>query len=150
MGRICRGFTMFACVYGEAFPKIEQPGAQAAALVNLGFSFSPLVEKTSAHTVVFNVEGEEILFGPAAGTPNGGRTWLYNLAEQICRYAHQGGLKVNVAIAANPDAAIHAARAVDGLTVIAEGDERRRLDSFSLKLLDYSLAGIDDLRAEEI
>lgn len=141
---------MFACIYGEAFPKIDQPDPQAAALVNLGFSFSPLVEKTSANTVVFNVEGEKILFAPAIASPNVGRTWLYNLAEQIRRCAHQAGLKVNVAIAANPDAAIHAARAVDGLTVIGEGDERRRLGSFSLKLLDYSLAGIDGLRAAEI
>jgi hypothetical protein len=52
---------MFACIYGRTF---SGHGEDAATLlVDLAFTFSPLVEQTSADTVVLDVAGQELLFG---------------------------------------------------------------------------------------
>jgi len=66
---------------------------------------SPLVEDTAVDTVVIDIEGCELLFGSA-----------YELANEIANRATKSreasglGCRVNVAVASNPDAAIHAAR----------------------------------------
>jgi protein ImuB len=57
---------------------------------------------------------------------------------------------VNVAIAANVDVAIHAARFIKGVTVIPPGDELLITRAFSIKHIDYSLVAIDEKRAAEI
>src|SRR5882724_11422109 len=60
------------------------------------------------------------------------------------------GFKVNVSVAANPDAAIHSARAFKGVSVISAGEESLKLGSLPLKMLDYSLAEIEKERVAEI
>ena len=139
---------MFASIYARSLSKIYQGQDDSQRLVNLAFTFSPLVEQTSVDTVVCDIEGEEVLFQDSFRDEGSG--WLYRLGDQITKCAHLEGLKVNVAIAANPDTAIHAARAIDEVTVILAGEESRRLANLSLDLLDYSLAAIDPTRAEEI
>ena len=75
----------------------------------LPLAFSPLVEETAVDTVVIDAEGCELLFGSA-----------YELANKISNCAAKPkqdaglGCKVNVALAGNPDAAIHAARFFNG------------------------------------
>src|SRR2546428_12685102 len=102
---------MFACIYGQSIP-------DGVAFPDFGYSFSPLVEETAVDTVVLDVEGCELLFGSA-----------YELVNEIGRRAIQpktsGGLdcKVNVALAGNPDAAIHAAKFFKGITFISPGEE---------------------------
>lgn len=143
---------MFASIFGKVFPKFNQSEGQPSvtqSLINLAFTFSPLVEQTTVDTVVFDIEGEETLFRPSANSQTGSG-WLYNLADQVVQCAERDRLKINVAIAATPDTAIHAARAIDGVTVIAPGAEQTRLGNLSLKLLDYALAGVDPVRATEI
>ena len=137
---------MFACIYGRAFP--ERGRDAATLLIDLAFTFSPLVERTGTDTVVLDVDGQELLFGsPVSSGPE--HDWALNIANEITRRATLSDVKVNVSIAANPDVAIHAARSFQGITVIPAGEELAKLGSLPLKMLDYSLVGVD-LKAEEI
>lgn len=129
---------MFACLYSKNVPP-------DLSLTDFAYSFSPGVEETKAGTVVIDVDGCELLFGSA-----------YQLATEVARRAKQapagGGLNtiVNVALAANPDAAIHAATRLPGLTFVSPGEELTCLGEFPLTHLDYSLVGIADKTAAEI
>ena len=102
---------MFACIFGKGV-------TDGVSLAEFATSFSPLVEETAVDTVVIDAEGCELLFGSA-----------YELANQIAKCAvlpkESAGLgcKVNVALAGNPDAAIHAARFFQGITFISSGEE---------------------------
>jgi len=106
-----------------------------------------LVERTFVDTVVLDISGDELLF---SSQNQAEVNWTRGLGDEIARRAAESGLKVNVSVAANPDVAIHAARAFKGVTVIPAGAELSQLGNLSIKLLDYSLAGIDEKKAEEI
>ena len=123
---------MFACVYS---PNLKN----YAALVDCAYAFSPLVEETAENTVVLDIEGCELLFGSAR-----------EIAKEIARHAAELGLKVNVAVAQNPDAAIHAARCFAGITIIPPGKEINRLGNLPLVVLDAYLARVEADRAAEI
>jgi protein ImuB len=139
---------MFACIYGQVFPKDGSSGdVRQALLIDLAFTFSHLVERTSVDTVVLDISGDELLFSLQSQTEI---NWTRSLSDEIARRAAGSGLKVNVSVAANPDVAIHAARTFKGVTVVAAGAELSRLGNRSIKLLDYSLVGIDEKKAEEI
>src|SRR4029077_7902535 len=56
----------------------------------------------------------------------------HDIANAIARRAK---FPVNIAIAANPDAAIHAARGFQGISIVPEGDEAKFLASLPLTLL---------------
>jgi protein ImuB len=73
-----------------------------------------------------------------------------NIATEIIRQSKTSGLKVNVAVAADVDVAIHAARLIQGVTIITPGDELLITQDFSIKNLGYSLVAIDEKRAAEI
>src|SRR3989442_9969600 len=117
---------MFACIYGrivsEAVAADSESGAVFSPLVDLAFTFSPLVEQTTADTVVFDISGQDLLFGAptdfVANELNAQNDSVRNVANEIARRAAKHNLKINVAIAANPDAAIHAARCFAGTTII--------------------------------
>src|SRR5580704_10361041 len=96
---------MFACIHG--------PGAAASGCA---YQFSPRVEELDASTVVVDASGLERLFGDPAG-----------LAAALARRFAEQGFSGTVAIAANPDAAVHAARGLPGVTVIPRGEEAVRL-----------------------
>ena len=129
---------MFACIYSEKLPA-------DLSLTDFAYAFSPLVEETKAGTVVIDVDGCELLFGSA-----------YQLAQEVARRAKQsrtsGGLEsiVNVAIAANPDAAIHAATRLQGITFVSPGEELTCVGEFPVTHLDYSLVKVDEQTAAEI
>ena len=95
---------MFACLHGQG------------NLTALAFEFSPSVEATSADTVTFDVSGLDRLIG----LPQ-------EIASAIARRVHETGAKASVAVAANPDAAICAARGFRGTSVIPYGDEGKFL-----------------------
>jgi protein ImuB len=146
---------MFASIYGRTIPEVSG-NAGPTLLIDLAFTFSPLVEQTATDTVVLDVAGQDLLFGSAAH-PGSVRDdnaaeidSLRALAAEIVRRAAQLGFNVNVSVAANPDTAIHAARSFKGVTVIPAGGESLKLGSLSLKMLDYSLAEIQKERVEEI
>ncbi len=129
---------MFAAIYGQSIPP-------EVSLANFAYAFSPVVEETATDTVVIDVEGCELLFGSA-----------YQLGQEIVKTAvpnpERGGLgcKVNVALAANPDAAIHAARFCEGITFTAPGEELTCLGALPVKCIQHSLAGLEEKRAIEI
>jgi len=110
---------MFACIY---IPNVS--GDTAAALVDCAGTFSPRVENTGAGTVVFDVEGLERLFGGYS-----------EIAEKIRDSVCARGLQANVAVAANADAAVCAARGFCGVTVIQRGTEAARLRDLPLDVL---------------
>src|SRR6267142_6557471 len=116
---------MFACIYGLTFP--EDGRDAPTLLIDLAFTFSPLVEQTGKDTVVLDVDGQELLFGSpvSSGVPE--TDGALNIAKEITRRATLSDIKVNVSIAANPDVAIHAARSIKGVTVIPAGEERTKL-----------------------
>ena len=123
---------MFACIYGQSIP-------DGVSLQDFAYAFSPLVEETSADTVVLDAEGCELLFGSA-----------YELAKVMSGRAvkpkQSGGLgcKINVAIAANPDAAIHAARFLEGITFISPGEELTGLGDLPIEALCFELVGVTE------
>jgi protein ImuB len=128
---------MFASIYAQNIPA-------PVSLAGFAYAFSPLVEEVDPDTVVIDVEGCGLWFGSA-----------YELAAQIAKQADSkeaGGIgcKVNVALAANPDAAIHAAKFCEGVTFTAAGEEMTCLGGLPLKALQWLLVGIDEKRATEI
>ncbi|HEX6190454.1 MAG TPA: hypothetical protein VFZ40_20540 [Pyrinomonadaceae bacterium] len=143
---------MFACIYSRTVTKSPENIVKPSVLTDLAFSFSPLVEQTSDDTVVLDISGQDLLFGetesPGASPADLGSA--RNVADEIIRRGEQLNLKIQVAVAANPDAAIHAARSFKGITVIPVNEEDLRLQALSIKRLDCSLAQIDPRRAEEI
>lgn len=106
---------MFACLHA--------PG-NAALLVECARHFSPLIEETSPDTVVFDVDGLNRLYGS-----------YEHIATEIVRRV---GIEVRLAIATNPDAAVHAARGIAGATVVAPGREAAALARLPLYLLGGS------------
>jgi protein ImuB len=138
---------MFACIYRQSVSENDMgEGALSESLVDLAFTFSPLVEQTSVDTVVLDIEGCDLMFAAKPGFSEA----LGNEADAIRQRAAGFGFRVNVAIAANPDAAIHAARNISAVTMIQPGSELVHLGMLSVTTLDYSIAGIEVDRAEEI
>ncbi len=98
--------------------------AAHAALLDGAQSFSPCVEDAAADTVILDLAGMESLFGA-----------LPQIAQNLFRRAAEFGLDANVAVAANPDAAVLAARGFSGVTVIPAGKEAETLGALSLEVL---------------
>src|SRR6202140_2385629 len=103
---------LFACLYA--------PGNLPLA-VECARGFSPYVEENPPDTVIFDVRGLESLYGPPE-----------MLAQEIERRV---GVPASIAIASNPDAAMHAAYGIRGVTVIAPGSEAAVLASLPVNLL---------------
>jgi protein ImuB len=116
-------------VFASIFSKIL---TGPVSLAEFAYAFSPLVEETTADTVVMDVEGCELLFGSP-----------YELGNEVARRATESkqagglGIPVNVAVAANPDAAILAARSFKGLTFISPGEELTALGNLALDALCF-------------
>ena len=123
---------MFACIFTPSLPP-------DVSLVDFGYVFSPLLEETSQDSVVIDVEGCELLFGSAYGFAN-------ELSRRAVTSKAAGGLdsKVNVALAANPDTAIHAERFFEGVSFISPGEEITGLGDLPIESLCFELVGIDD------
>src|SRR6185369_4510941 len=130
--------VMFACIHVWKLPA-------ALSLTDFAYGFSPVVEEVRPGTAVIDVDGCELLFGSA-----------YQLANEIARRAQksqtEGGVEtmVSVAVAANPDVAIHAATHLKGITFVSAGEELTCLGDFPLERLDYSLASVEKEVAAEI
>ena len=123
----------------ERFPDLivrhrseKQEDSAHHALIDCANFFTPRVEDTATDTVALDLNGLSQLWG----TPRA-------MAQKLFRAADKLGLEAHIAIASNPDAAIHAAKAEAGITVIAMGDETRRLESLDLDIL----AASEEIRA---
>ncbi len=111
-----------------------QEEAAHAALLDCAQAFSPRVEDTAADTVIADLSGLEQLFGMPA-----------KIARDLAKRASDLGLEAHVAVAANPEAALHAARGFSGVTVIPPGKESERLGTLSLEALSPSPELLDTL-----
>ncbi|HYK21066.1 MAG TPA: hypothetical protein VEV42_10050, partial [Pyrinomonadaceae bacterium] len=120
---------MFACIH-------IQEGPLNFSLREFASNFSPTVEETRPGTVVIDIEGCELLFGSP-----------YQLANEVARRA---SAPVSVAVAANPDAAIHAATRLEGITFVSKGEELTCLGEFPVDHLDPSLINVEKKVADEI
>src|ERR1039458_7791633 len=98
------GSSMFACLHGSG------------NLMALAFEFSPVVERSAPDTVTLDASGLDRLFG----LPQ-------DVAAAIARRAAETGVKANLALASNPDAAICAARGFTGIGIVPYGDEAKFL-----------------------
>lgn len=107
---------MFACIHGTA-----------AVASGCAYEFSPHVEELDANTVVVDAAGLERLFG----SPR-------ELAAALSRRFAEIGFTGSVAIASNPDAAVHAARGLPGVTIIPRGQEAAQLAGLQVELLNPS------------
>ncbi|HZS51367.1 MAG TPA: hypothetical protein VFA54_10930 [Bryobacterales bacterium] len=110
---------MFACLHAP-----ELPDSFHALLIHCACGFSPRVEDTGAQTAVLDIEGLDRLLG----SPR-------QIAEAMARRAGELGIPANVAVASNPDAAVHAARGFRGITVIPKGLEASVLASLPVEVL---------------
>ena len=102
----------------------SQETSAHAALLDCAQSFSPEVEDTSPGIVLLNLAGLEPLLGP-----------LPKIARDLAQRVSQMGLEANLAVAANPDAALLAARGFSGVTLIPEGREAERLGDLPVEVL---------------
>lgn len=112
---------MYACIHCRE--------GSRRALLNLAFTFSPRVEDTAPDAVTLDIDGLERIFSSPLA-----------LAERIVRLASDAGLRVEVGVASNPDAAVCAARGLGGIAVIPAGQEARLLAALPVSLLFASAA----------
>ncbi|MGA9804902.1 MAG: DNA polymerase Y family protein [Terriglobales bacterium] len=103
---------------------VSQETSAHAALLDCAQSFSPEVEDTAPGTVLLNLAGLEPLLGP-----------LPKIARNLAQRVSQMGLEANLAVAANPDAALLAARGFPGVTLISEGREAEQLGDLPVDVL---------------
>ena len=102
----------------------SQEASAQAALLDCAQSFSPEVEDASPGTVLLNLAGLEPLLGP-----------LPKMARDLAQRVSQMELEANIAVAANPDAALLAARGFPGVTLIPEGREAELLGDLPVEVL---------------
>jgi protein ImuB len=94
------------------------------SLVNLASRFSPRVESTSPGTVVLDLGGTEKLFGPQQ-----------SIVRTIRAKGLEAGFDLQIAVAANPDTAILAARGFATHTIIPAGEEAARMAALPIGIL---------------
>lgn len=120
----------------EALPATRLP---LSPLLELAYSFSPLIEETSDDTLVMDVTGLAWRF-----------VSLQALAEAIAENAAALHRPVQIALANDPDTAIHLARFAAGAQCVPPGAEQEHLAKLPLSMIDSSLAGVDRDAAAEI
>ena len=92
-------------------------------LTAMAFEFSPVVERSAPDTVTLDASGLDRLFG-----------FPRDIAAAMARRAAETGVRANVAMASNPDAAICAARGFAGVSIVPHGDEAKFLGELPLTL----------------
>jgi protein ImuB len=103
---------------------IEQENSSRSALLDVAHAFTPRVENTAPDTLLLDLAGLGRLYGTPA-----------EMARDLASRVRAIELEANLALAANPDAAMHAARGFSGITVIPSGEEAQRLGVLPLQIL---------------
>jgi hypothetical protein len=117
--------AMYACLHTKEL-------SVQARLREIADAFSPLVENSAPGMIVFEVSGLEALIGND-----------FQIASAIATAAAKAGIRANVALASNPNAAVCAAVNIQGVTVIPEGSEIDFLGDIPIKAFCSSLMYID-------
>jgi len=103
--------------------RLQEKSAHAA-LLDLGASVSPRMEDTAPDTIILDIAGLTSLFGSEE-----------NIARRLMRHASSLGLIAHVAVSSNLEVALHAARGFSGITLIASGEEAKRLGGLPVRAL---------------
>src|SRR5277367_3921154 len=111
-----------------------QEKAAHAALLDLGWSMSPRVEDHALDTILADLAGLNSLFGGDE-----------NIAREFARRAAELRLRVHVAVSANLEVAVHAARGFAGITVISEGEGAKYLSGLPVHTLGPSAEALETL-----
>ncbi len=111
-----------------------QEKAAHAALLDLGWSMSPRVEDHALDTILADLAGLNSLFGGEE-----------NIAREFARRAAELRLRVHIAVSANLEVAVHAARGFAGITVIPEGEEAKYLSGLPVQTLAPSVEALETL-----
>jgi protein ImuB len=101
-----------------------QECAAHAALLDVGWSVSPRVEDTATDSIVVDLHGLEKLFGSEE-----------KIAQELAQRVFRVGLLAHVAVSANIEVSILAARGFPGITVIPAGEERKYLGGLPVSVL---------------
>lgn len=119
----------------EEFSGVEIRGRSAgreralhAALLDVGWSVSPRIEDTAPDTILLDIAGLGSLFGTEE-----------NIASELVQRAAALGLSAHVAVSANLETALHAARGFSGITLIPAGEEAACLGILSARALNPSI-----------
>ncbi|MGB8886440.1 MAG: DNA polymerase Y family protein [Candidatus Korobacteraceae bacterium] len=102
----------------------EQEISTHAALLDVAHAFTPRVEDTAPDILLLDLSG----LGRLYGVPT-------KMALDLAARIRAIGLEANLALAANPDAAMHAASGFSGITVIPAGEEAQRLGGLPVQVL---------------
>jgi protein ImuB len=111
-----------------------QEKAVHAALLDLGWSMSPRIEDHAQDTILADLAGLNSLFGADE-----------NIAREFARCAVGLRLQAHVAVSANLEVAVHAARGFAGITVIPVGEEARYLSELPVRTLAPSAEALETL-----
>jgi protein ImuB len=122
---------MYACLHNKDV-------SNQVNLYEIAGQFSPLIEPTTSHTVVFDVAGLDRLIGDDL-----------QVARAIANATAKAGIHGNIALAANPNAAVCAATNIDGVTVIPPGEELDYLGDLPINELCATLIGYGFEATEE-
>src|ERR1051326_5177463 len=106
-------------------PTIEALESAEEALVDVAESFSPRVENRGGGTVFIEIDGLRSLFGTES-----------HLATSLAARLRRVGLEGRCAVASTKTVAWLAARSSEGVDVVPPGEERRRLASLPIGVLE--------------
>lgn len=126
--------AQFSGVELRARSQAQEKNAHAM-LLDLGWSVSPQIEDAAADTVVVNISGLNSLFKTEEA-----------VAQKLMRGGAEGRLTLQVAVAANPETAMIAARGLPGITIVRPGDELQCVSALPVSVLLPSLETADTLR----
>jgi protein ImuB len=115
--------AQFCAVEIRQRSRLQEKSAHAA-LLDLGASVSPRMEDTAPDTIILDIAGLTSLFGSEE-----------NIARRLMRHASSLGLIAHVAVSSNLEVALHAARGFPGITLIASGEEAKRLGGLPVRAL---------------
>lgn len=116
-----------------------QENAAHAALLDVAHAFSPRVEDAAPGILLLDLCGLERLYGTPA-----------KMGSDLKSRMTGVGMEANVALAANPDVAMHAALGFSGVTIIPAGSEAQRLGVLPVQIvLDAFAISSPQLAGEE-
>jgi protein ImuB len=111
-----------------------QEKAAHEALLDLGWSISPRVEDNAPDTIVVDLAGLGALFGSEE-----------KIAHELAKRSSSLGLSARIAVAASIEVSILASRGLVGVTLIATGEEAKRLSALPVYTLLPSLETLETL-----
>jgi protein ImuB len=118
-----------------------QENSAHMALLDVAHAFTPRVEDSAADTLLLDLAGFERMYGTAMRM--GG-----DLAARISAIK----IEANIAIAANPDAALHAARGFGGVTILSPGKETQQLGELPIHILldAYEITSVEKIAGNAV